>query len=154
MAKKGHSVNIEKETLANNYFRKVLYTGKNTQLVLMSLAPGEDIGEEVHPDTDQFFRVEGGKGKAKIDNTEYDLGPTTSVVVPQGAKHNLINVGREPLKLYSLYSPPHHKDKTIHKTKAEALLSKEHFDGKTTEKSLAVKVTSIDEEFELKKGLR
>jgi mannose-6-phosphate isomerase-like protein (cupin superfamily) len=131
--KKGHSVNIEKETLDNNNFRKVLYTGENTQLVLMALKPGEDIGEEAHKNVDQFFRVEAGNGKAIINGYEYKIKDGSSIVVPAGSKHNFINTGKDELKLYSLYSPPHHKDGIIHKTKKIALEDKEHFDGGTTE---------------------
>ena len=131
--KKGHSVNIQKETEDNDNFRKVLYTGENTQLVLMSLKPGEDIGWEVHHGVDQFFRIEAGNGKAIINGNEYIISDGSSVIVPAGAKHNFINDGKTDLKLYSLYSPPHHKDGTIHKTKADAEADKEHFDGETTE---------------------
>ena len=118
---KGFFDNIEKSTLENDNFRKVLYTGKNTQLVLMSLKPKEDIGLETHKDTDQFFRIESGKGKAIIDDKEYVITDGSSVIIPAGAKHNIINSGDSDLKLYSLYSPPHHVDKTIHKTKDDAL---------------------------------
>jgi mannose-6-phosphate isomerase-like protein (cupin superfamily) len=130
---KGFITNIEKDTVNNSNFRKVVYTGKNTQLVLMSLKAGEEIGEEVHKDTDQFFRVDSGSGKVIINGKETKIKDGSAVVVPQGAKHNVINDGDEDLKLYSLYSPPHHKDGTIHKTKEEAEASDEHFDGKTTE---------------------
>jgi len=130
---KGFVTDIEKDTVANKNFRKVLYTGKNSQLVLMSLKPGEEIGEEVHDDTDQFFRVDSGSGKVIINGNESKIKDGFAVVVPQGAKHNVINTGKEDLKLYSIYSPPHHEDGTIHKTKEEAESSKEHYDGKPTE---------------------
>jgi mannose-6-phosphate isomerase-like protein (cupin superfamily) len=131
--KKGFVTDIEKDTVDNDNFRKVLYTGKNCQLVLMALKPGEEIGEEVHKDTDQFFRVDSGSGKVIINGKETTLKNGSAIVVPQGAKHNVINSGKEPLKIYSLYAPPHHKDGTIHKTKEEAESDNEHFDGETTE---------------------
>jgi len=130
---KGFITNIEKDTVANENFRKVLYTGKNSQLVLMSLKPGEEIGEEIHKDTDQFFRVDSGIGVVVINGMETLVKDGFAVVVPQGAKHNVINTGKKDLKLYSIYSPPHHQKDTIHKTKEEAESDKEHFDGKTTE---------------------
>jgi mannose-6-phosphate isomerase-like protein (cupin superfamily) len=130
---KGFVTDIEKDTINNVNFRKVLYTGKNSQLVLMSLKPGEGIGEEIHKDTDQFFRVDSGSGKVVINGTETEIKNGSAIVIPQGAKHNVINTGKGDLKLYSVYSPPHHEDGTIHKTKEEAESSKEHFDGKTTE---------------------
>ena len=129
----GFVSDIEKDTINNDNFRKVLYTGKNSQLVLMSLKPGEDIGEEVHDDTDQFFRVDSGSGKIVINDKETKIKNGSAIVIPQGAKHNVINTGKEPLKLYSIYSPPHHQDGIVHKTKEEAESDKEHFDGKTTE---------------------
>jgi len=132
-SKKGFNANIEKETLKNKNFRKVLYTGKYSQLVLMSLKPKEDIGMEVHKKTDQFFRVESGKGKAIINDSEYTITDGSSIIVPAGAKHNIINTGDEDLKLYSVYSPSHHADGTIHKTKKDAMNDTESFDGKTTE---------------------
>ena len=131
---KGFRSNIEKSTLENSYFRKVLYTAKHCQLVLMSLLPKEEIGMEVHPDNDQFFRFEKGQGKCIIDGNEYDVTDGDAVIVPAGAKHNIINVSdKEDLKLYTIYSPAHHKDGTIHKTKADAEASDEEFDGKTSE---------------------
>lgn len=129
---KGYVINIENDTVKNSDFRKVLYTGKNTQLVLMSIKPKEDIGVEVH-DVDQFFRIDAGSGKVVINDIEHKVSNGFAIVVPAGARHNVINDGVEDLKLYSLYSPPHHKDKTVHKTKKDALADKEHFDGKTTE---------------------
>jgi mannose-6-phosphate isomerase-like protein (cupin superfamily) len=131
---KGHISNIETETKANSNFRKVLYTAKHSQLVLMSLEPGEDIGVEVHEDTDQFFRVDAGVGKVVIDGRETEVRDGSAVVVPAGSEHNVINTSdSEPLKLYTIYSPAHHKDKTVHATKEEALADDEHFDGATTE---------------------
>lgn len=131
--KKGFVTDIETDTKQNDNFRKVLYTGKNSQLVLMSLKPGEDIGEEVHEDVDQFFRVDAGSGKVIINGKETELKNGSALVIPQGAKHNIINTGKDDLKVYSIYSPPHHEDGTVHKTKEEAKADKEHFDGKTTE---------------------
>ena len=131
---KGHSVDIEKATLDNANFRKVLYTGKKMQLVLMSLKQDEDIGEEVHPTVDQFFRIEKGTGEAVINGNKHALSNGVSLIVPAGSKHNLTNTGKGELKLYSIYSPPNHKDGTIHKTKEKAVEDEgEHFDGKTTE---------------------
>ena len=130
----GFHDNIEESTIANSNFRKVLYTGKNSQLVLMSLKPKEDIGKETHPDIDQFFRVESGTGKAIINGNEYKITDGFAIVIPAGAEHNIINTGNEDLKMYSIYTPPNHSDGTIHKTKAQAETDKEHFDGKTTEK--------------------
>lgn len=124
---------IEDRTEENSDFRRVLYTGKNLQLVLMSLKSGEEIGEEVHTDRDQFFRVETGKGEVWIDGHKTKIEGDTGIVVPAGARHNVKNTGDEPLKLYTIYGPPEHADGTVHKTKAEAESSKEHFDGKTTE---------------------
>ena len=129
---KGFVTNIEKDTVDNSNFRKVLYTGKNSQLVLMSLKPKEDIGDEIH-DVDQFFRIDAGSGKVVINGTEHKISNGSAIVIPAGAKHNVINDGTEDLKIYSIYSPPHHADKTIHKTKQDALNDKEHFTGKTTE---------------------
>jgi len=132
---KGFNANIEQDTLANENFRKVLYTGKHCQLVLMSLKPNEDIGAEVHPDNDQFFRFEKGTGKAVIDGNEYELTDGSVIIVPAGSEHNIINTSTtEDLKLYTIYSPAHHQDGIIHTTKTEAEAdTEEHFDGKTTE---------------------
>lgn len=130
---KGHSVNIEKDTISNANFRKVLYTGKNLQLVLMNLKPGEDIGDEVHDNVDQFFRVEKGTGESVINGNKNALSDGVSLIVPAGSKHNLTNTGKEDLKLYSIYSPPNHEDGVVHKTKDIAMEDDEHFDGKTTE---------------------
>lgn len=129
---KGYITNIEKESLENSFFRKVLYTDERLQLVVMSLKPNEDIGEEVHQ-LDQFIRVEKGEGKSVLDGKENTLTDGSVVVIPQGTRHNIINTSSEnPLKIYTLYSPPNHKDGTIHKTKAEAEAEEEHFDGKTS----------------------
>ncbi|KKR00444.1 MAG: hypothetical protein UT24_C0012G0066 [Candidatus Woesebacteria bacterium GW2011_GWB1_39_12] len=131
---KGFKGNIEELTLKNGNFRKVLYTAKFSQLVLMSLKPNEEIGEEIHEDTDQFFRVETGEGKVIIDGNEYEVEDGSAVVVPAGAKHNVINTSStEDLKLYTIYSPAHHKDGIVHSTKAQAEADSEHFDGQTTE---------------------
>ncbi|MCX6813805.1 MAG: cupin domain-containing protein [Candidatus Azambacteria bacterium] len=131
---KGFNANIEKDTLENNNFRKVLYTGKHSQLVLMSLKPNEEIGMEVHPDNDQFFRFEKGQGKCVIDGNEYGLGNGTAIVVPAGAQHNIINTSAtEELKLYTIYSPAHHKDGIVRLTKEEAAADALEFDGTTTE---------------------
>jgi mannose-6-phosphate isomerase-like protein (cupin superfamily) len=131
---KGFYTNIEKDTVKNSNFRKVLYTGKNSQLVLMSLRPSEDIGMEVHAENDQFFRFEKGEGKCIIDGNEYDLKDGVAIVVPAGAQHNIINTSKtEELKMYTIYSPAHHKDGIIRATKMEAETKEEEFDGKTTE---------------------
>ncbi|MBU0546903.1 MAG: cupin domain-containing protein [Patescibacteria group bacterium] len=131
---KGYKTNIEKDTLENNNFRKVLYTGKHSQLVLMSLAPKEEIGMEVHEENDQFFRFEKGQGKCVIDGNEYEVSDGSAVVVPAGAQHNIINISDiEELKLYTIYSPAHHKDGIIHSTKEEAEKDEEEFDQITTE---------------------
>lgn len=129
--KKGFSTNIEKDTLDNNLFRKVLYTGEHSQLVLMCLRPGEDIGMEVHNELDQFFRFEEGEGKVIVNDNEYAVEDGSAVIVPAGSMHNVVNTGSEDLKMYTIYSPPEHKDGTVHETKADA--EEEHFDGKTTE---------------------
>ena len=131
---KGYVNNIEKETLENNNFRQVLYTAKHSQLVLMSLKPREEIGIEVHSDNDQFFRFEKGVGKVIIDGNEYEISDGFAVIVPAGAQHNVINISdNEELKLYTIYSPAHHKDGIIRNTKAEAAANEAEFDGKTTE---------------------
>lgn len=130
---RGFVEDIEDLTEHNSDFRRVLYTGKHLQLVLMSLRPGEEIGEEVHPDRDQFFRVEEGKGEVWIDGHKGQIKADVAIVVPAGARHNLKNTGDKPLKLYTLYGPSEHADGTVHATKADALKSKEHFAGQTTE---------------------
>jgi mannose-6-phosphate isomerase-like protein (cupin superfamily) len=130
---KGYVVDIEKATKENKNFRKVLYTAKNSQLVVMSLKPGEEIGEEVH-DLDQFIRIEKGKGKAVLDAVEHKIEDDYAVVIPAGARHNIINTSNDKeMKLYTIYSPPEHRDGIIHETKSAALADDEHFDGKTTE---------------------
>ncbi|MDD5098499.1 MAG: cupin domain-containing protein [Candidatus Pacebacteria bacterium] len=131
---KGFKDNIEKLTLENSNFRKVLYTSTHSQLVLMSLKPREDIGMEVHDDNDQFFRFEAGQGRVIIDGNEYDVKNGDAVVVPAGAEHNVINVSEtEALKLYTIYSPAHHKDGIIRATKEEAVANEAEFDGQVTE---------------------
>ena len=131
---KGYFTNIEKDTLANKNFRKVVYTSKYSQLVLMSLKPKEEIGMEVHPENDQFFRVEKGKGKCVIDGNEYELKDGVAIVVPSGAEHNVINTSEtEELKLYTIYSPPHHKNGIVRKTKKDAEAQEAPFDGLTSE---------------------
>lgn len=131
---KGFTTNIEKDTLKNKNFRKVLYTSKHSQLVLMSLKPNEEIGMEVHSENDQFFRFEKGQGKCIIDGNEYEVGDGIAVVVPAGAKHNIINTSdTEELKMYTIYSPAHHKDGIIRATKEEAEAREAEFDGVTTE---------------------
>lgn len=130
---KGYIDNIEKLTEENNNFRKVLYTAHYSQLVLMSLLPGEEIGEEVHG-LDQFFRIETGSGKVILDGVETNISDGYAVVVPAGTRHNIINTSAvDPLKLYTLYSPPDHKDGIIHETRADAIANDKSFDGKTTE---------------------
>lgn len=131
---KGYFTNIEKATLENENFRQVLYTAKHSQLVLMSLKPKEEIGEEVHENVDQFFRFEKGQGKVIIDDNEYDVSDGSVIIVPAGSRHNVINTSEtEALKLYTIYSPPEHRDGVLHPTKADALADNEEFDGKTTE---------------------
>jgi mannose-6-phosphate isomerase-like protein (cupin superfamily) len=132
--KKGYKENIEQKTLENNYFRHVLYTGEHMQLVLMTLQPGEDIGLETHTENDQFFRFEQGSGKVVINETEYLIGTDDVVIVPAGAKHNVINTSdSEQLKMYTIYAPAHHQDGVVRPTKQEALDSEPPFDGTTTE---------------------
>jgi len=131
---KGYSINIEKETLGNENFRRVLYTSKHSQLVLMTLKPNEEIGMEVHQDNDQFFRFEKGSGKCIIDGNEYKLEDGVAVIVPAGAQHNIINTSEtEELKLYTIYSPAHHKDGIVRATREEAMNNEADFDGATTE---------------------
>jgi mannose-6-phosphate isomerase-like protein (cupin superfamily) len=131
---KGFNANIEKLTLENNNFRKVLYTAHHSQLVLMSLIPNEEIGMEVHMENDQFFRIEGGSGKCVIDGNEYEISNGTAIIVPAGAQHNIINTSStEDLKLYTIYSPAHHKDGIVRATKEEAEADGPEFDGVTTE---------------------
>ena len=134
--KKGLCINLEKATLKNDNFRKVLYTGQYNQLVLMSLKPHEDIGMEVHKDTDQFFYFMDGKGKCIVNGNEYEVRDGSAVFVPAGAHHNVINTMKNhDLKLFTTYSPPEHQDGIVRKTKAEANdpTKAESFNGKTTE---------------------
>jgi mannose-6-phosphate isomerase-like protein (cupin superfamily) len=133
---KGYVTDIEKEAFANENFRKVLYTSKRQQLVVMNIVPGGEIGEETHADVDQFLRVEMGQGKAILDGIEHDVSDGFSITVPAGTRHNVVNTSPEvPLKLYTVYSPPNHKDGTIHKAKADADADEpnDHWDGGTTE---------------------
>lgn len=127
---KGYVVNIEKETLENKDYRRVLYTSKDSQLVVMTIQPGDEIGSEVH-DLGQFIRIEEGRAKAVLDGVEHDMEDDWAVMIPAGCEHNIINTGDTPLRLYSVYSPPEHKNGTVHKTKADE--KEEHFDGVTTE---------------------
>lgn len=131
---KGYKDDIEKLTKENNDFRHVLYTGKNMQLVLMSLLPKEDIGMEIHEEGDQFFRFESGVGKVTVNDSEYDVKDGDVIVVPAGARHNVLNVSDvEMLKFYTIYAPPHHQDGTIRENKEEAEKDHPEFDGKTSE---------------------
>jgi mannose-6-phosphate isomerase-like protein (cupin superfamily) len=129
---KGYIGDIEKETETNENFRKVLYTSKRMQLVVMSIEPGDEIGEEVH-DLDQFIRIEKGKGVVVLNNEKKNIENDYGVIIPAGVKHNVINSGEKPLKLYTIYSPPEHRDGVVHKTREEAMDDEEHFEGKTTE---------------------
>lgn len=132
---KGYITSLEEATRKNDDFRRVLYTGKYSQLVLMSIRAMEQIGEETHDDVDQFFRFEEGQGKVIIDGKEHSIKDGDGVIIPAGAKHNVVNTSKtESLKLYTIYSPPEHQDGVVRHTKKEALASEEHFDGKTTEK--------------------
>jgi len=131
----GFNAPLEELTEQNTDFRRVLYTGKGSQLVLMCLKPNEEIGLETHPENDQFFRFECGEGKVTVNDAEYDVTDGDSVIVPMGAKHNVVNTSSEKsLKFYTIYSPAHHEDGTVHATKEEAMADEEeHFDGDTTE---------------------
>lgn len=132
--KKGYHTHIEQETKDNTYFRKVLYTGEEMQLVLMSLLPGEDIGEEVHEENDQFFRFDAGEGKVVVNETEYSVSDGDAIIVPKGATHNVINTSEfESLRFYTIYAPAHHKDGIVRETKEDAVAHEEEFDGTTTE---------------------
>jgi mannose-6-phosphate isomerase-like protein (cupin superfamily) len=134
MNMKGYVITLEKETEKNGDFRRVLYTGKHSQLVLMSIKPGEEIGEETHENVDQFFRFERGEGKVIIDGVEHRIKDGDGVIVPAGARHNVVNISkRVNLRLYTIYSPPEHQDGVLRHTKKEAMVSEEHFDGRTTE---------------------
>lgn len=142
---KGYKSNIESETLENTNFRKVLYSGKHLQLVLMNLKGGEEIGEEIHHENDQFFRFESGTGKCFIDGNEYLVTDGDALIIPAGAKHNIINTdNKKEFKMYTIYAPPHHKDQILRATKAEAedAANAEEFDGVTTE----VNPASLDNE--------
>ena len=130
---KGFVADIEDLAASNSDFRRVLYTGHNLQLVLMSLRPGEDIGEEVHCDRDQFFRIEQGEAEVTIDGHRSKVNGDDAIVVPAGARHNIVNIGKEPLRFYTIYGPPEHADGTVHETKADAKVHKHHFGGRTTE---------------------
>lgn len=132
---KGYVDNIEARTVENDDFRRVLYTGHHIQLVLMTLQPGEDIGSEVHEDRDQFFRIEQGAGTVEIDGARHAVKDDDAIIVPAGARHNVTNTGDAPLRLYTLYGPPEHKDGVVQLTKAEAEArhEAEQFDGTTTE---------------------
>lgn len=131
---KGFKTTIEKDTLENKNFRKVIYTSKHSQLVLMSLKPMEEIGEEIHPENDQFFRFESGLGKVIIDGNQYYVKDGDAVVIPAGAKHNVVNLDKEKaLKMYTIYSPAHHKDGIVRATKKDAEIYEEEFEGQTTE---------------------
>jgi len=125
---KGFIGNIAELTETNSAFRRVLYTGENLQLVLMSIAPGSEIGSEVHSDVDQFFRVESGHGEIWIDGVASKIEESSAIVVPAKTKHNLVNMGSEPLRLYTIYSPPQHQFRTVQETKADASSAKEHFE--------------------------
>ncbi len=132
--KKGFVANLETDTRANTDFRRVLYTGKYSQLVLMCLKPKEEIGEETHDDVDQFFRFEEGEGMVVIDGVRHAVTDGCGVIVPSGAKHNVVNTsGTKAMKLYTIYSPPEHMDRVVRKTKQEAMAKPEHFGGKTSE---------------------
>ncbi|MDD1710290.1 MAG: cupin domain-containing protein [Methanoregulaceae archaeon] len=132
--KKGFTANLETKTRKNTNFRKVLYTGHYSQLVLMRLLPGEEIGEETHDDVDQFFRFEEGQGVVVIDGVKHRVRDGSGVIVPSGARHNVINTSKTAdLKLYTLYSPPEHQDQIMRKTKKDAMAREEHFDGVTTD---------------------
>ena len=128
----GYVQDIESIAIGNDDFRRVLYTARNCQLVAMSLKPDEDIGAEVHK-LDQFFRVEQGRGEVVVDGVRTAIQAGYAVVVPAGARHNIINTGKEPMKLYTLYAPPNHRDGVVHRTRADAEADTEHFDGKTSE---------------------
>jgi mannose-6-phosphate isomerase-like protein (cupin superfamily) len=130
---KGFVGDIEDLAEGNSDFRRVLYTGKHLQLVLMALRPGEEIGEEVHRDRDQFFRIEEGSGEVWIDGKRSEVNGDDAVLVPAGARHNVINTGAKAMRLYTLYGPPEHADGTVHEAKADAKAHKHHFGGKTTE---------------------
>ena len=130
---KGFVADIEALTEKNSNFRRVLYTSKYLQLVLMAIEPGGEIGEEVHDNRDQFFRVEKGSGEVVIDGQRSKIQGDDAIIVPAGARHNIVNTGDTNLRLYTIYAPPEHREGTVHVTKDDAEASEEHFDGKTTE---------------------
>ncbi len=132
-ALKGFVGDIEALTEANDNFRKVLYTAKSLQLVLMSIQPGGEIGEETHADGDQFFRIEEGEGEVWINGHRTKVKSGDGIIVPAGARHNIVNSGDEPLQLYTIYGPPAHRDGLVQATNSDAAADKEHFDGRTTE---------------------
>jgi mannose-6-phosphate isomerase-like protein (cupin superfamily) len=126
----GYSIDIEKKTIDNTNFREVLYTAPNLQLVVMTLKPGEEIGMETHDHGDQFFRVEAGEGEAILDGKTHKLTDGSIVIIPEKVEHNIINTSADKdLKVYTIYTPPEHKDGVIHKTKAEADADDEHYEG-------------------------
>lgn len=129
----GIYLDIESDTIQNKYFRKVIYSGKNLQLVLMTLKPNEDIGMEIHQNIDQFFRIESGSGKCIINDNEYTIKDGDAIIIPAGAEHNIIASEKTELKMYTIYAPPHHKDGVEFLTKEDADISDEEFDGKITE---------------------
>lgn len=131
--KKGYHTPIEQITKENTDFRRVLYTGAHMQLVLMTLGVAEEIGMEVHEENDQFFRFESGLGTVIVGDTEYHVGDGDAIIVPAGTQHNVMNTGSEPLTLYTIYAPAHHKDGIVRATKQEAIDNEEEFDGTTTE---------------------
>jgi mannose-6-phosphate isomerase-like protein (cupin superfamily) len=125
----GYSINIEEKSIRNSYFREVLYTAPNLQLVVMTLQPGEEIGMETHEHGDQFFRVEAGEGEAILDGQVHKLSDGIIVIIPEGTEHNIVNTSADqPLNMYTIYTPPEHRDGVIHKTKAEADADDEHFE--------------------------
>ena len=127
---KNYIKNIEEDTLSNNYFRKVIYTDPNMQLVLMSIEPGENIPKEIHNNIDQFIRIEKGEGMAILNSEEFALNDGSVIIIPKGVEHEIINTSKDQvLKLYTIYTPPEHEDETIHKTRAEALIAEEHYHG-------------------------
>ncbi len=130
---RGYIVNIENRTEENDNFRTVLYTARHSQLVVMSLVPGQDIGTETHKNVDQFIRIEQGEGKAILNGEEQTIREGYAIVIPAGTEHNVINTSSEKMRLYTIYSPPEHHDKIVHKTKDDALTNEEHFDGSTTQ---------------------
>jgi mannose-6-phosphate isomerase-like protein (cupin superfamily) len=132
----GFIKDIDSQTVENRDFRRVVYTAKNCQLVLMSLKPSEEIGLETHK-LDQFFRVEKGTGEAILDGVTTEISDGFAIIIPAGTEHNIINTGKGPLKLYTIYSPPNHRDGVVHRTREDALKDNEHFDGKTSEETIA-----------------